>query len=322
MPMRRTRSLLRARGERHRRRAAEPCDEFPPPHSITSSARASSDGGSMRPSAFAVLRLTIRLVPGRRLHRQVGGLLALEDAIDVARGASVLARPGQPHRTSDRHRARHLSIGIDGGQPVPRGSLMIISRWRIARPPLTIRPPFGSRANAATPRSISPASRSSDRAQLQPDRSARRPGSPPSCPMPSGSVASRSKPRASRRRDLLEQLQPLPAQAEFELHESVALPPGRARLSTTPAPTGSIACGKTIGTVRVTCCTASAARARDQDDVWLERDQFHRGLGCARRSPAPSAGRSAGYGRRSSSAPAAPAGTPPCVFVLPGRPRR
>ena len=33
----------------------------------------------------------------------------------------------------------------------------------------------------------------------------------------------------------------------------VALPPGRARLSTKPAPTGSATCANTIGTVRVAC---------------------------------------------------------------------
>ena len=50
--------LLRTRCERPRRhRAADQRYEFPPPHSITSSARASSDGGTSRPSAFAVLRL-------------------------------------------------------------------------------------------------------------------------------------------------------------------------------------------------------------------------------------------------------------------------
>ena len=53
-------------------------------HSITSSARASSVGGTSRPSAFAVLRLIDQLELGRRLHRQVGRLLALEDAVDVA----------------------------------------------------------------------------------------------------------------------------------------------------------------------------------------------------------------------------------------------
>src|SRR5262249_7133359 len=50
--------LLRARHERPRRRAAEQRDDLAPPdHSITSSARASSVGGTSRPSAFAVLRL-------------------------------------------------------------------------------------------------------------------------------------------------------------------------------------------------------------------------------------------------------------------------
>ena len=33
----------------------------------------------------------------------------------------------------------------------------------------------------------------------------------------------------------------------------VALPPGRARLSTKPAPTGSTTCTNTMGTVRVAC---------------------------------------------------------------------
>jgi len=46
------------RGEWPSRRAAEKRDELAPPHhSITSSARASSDAGTSRPSAFAVLRL-------------------------------------------------------------------------------------------------------------------------------------------------------------------------------------------------------------------------------------------------------------------------
>src|SRR5262249_35243418 len=49
--------LLRARRERTRRRAAEQRDELAPLHSITSSARASSWGGTSRPSAFAGLRL-------------------------------------------------------------------------------------------------------------------------------------------------------------------------------------------------------------------------------------------------------------------------
>ena len=57
-PDHRHRRLLRARRERPRgRRAAEQRDELAPLHSITSSARASSVGGTSRPSALAVLRL-------------------------------------------------------------------------------------------------------------------------------------------------------------------------------------------------------------------------------------------------------------------------
>src|SRR5215831_12801752 len=50
----RHRRLLRARRERPRGRAAEQRDEIAPLHSITSSARASSVGGTSRPSALAV----------------------------------------------------------------------------------------------------------------------------------------------------------------------------------------------------------------------------------------------------------------------------
>src|SRR5262249_32678833 len=49
--------LLRPRRERPCRRTAEQRDERAAPHSITSSARASSVGGTVSPSAFAVLRL-------------------------------------------------------------------------------------------------------------------------------------------------------------------------------------------------------------------------------------------------------------------------
>src|SRR5262249_24430135 len=53
-------ALLRARRERPRGcRTAEQRHELAPPHSITSSARASSVEGTVRPSALAVLRLMI-----------------------------------------------------------------------------------------------------------------------------------------------------------------------------------------------------------------------------------------------------------------------
>ena len=45
---------------------------------------------------MAVLRLMHQLVLGRRLHRKVGRLLALEDAIDVAGRAPVLVDDIRP----------------------------------------------------------------------------------------------------------------------------------------------------------------------------------------------------------------------------------
>src|SRR6476469_1329749 len=62
------------------------CSNYP----INSSARASSVGGIARPSSLAVFRLMTVSYFGRRLHRQVGRLLALEDAIDVACRTAVL----------------------------------------------------------------------------------------------------------------------------------------------------------------------------------------------------------------------------------------
>ena len=59
-------------------------------YSITSSARASSDGGTVEAERLGSLEVDHQFVLGRRLHRQVGGLLALEDAIDVAGGLPVL----------------------------------------------------------------------------------------------------------------------------------------------------------------------------------------------------------------------------------------
>src|SRR5262249_47169965 len=70
----RHRRLLRARGERpRRRRAAEQRDEGATFHSITSSARASTVGGLSRPSALAVLRLsTVSYLVGACTGRSPG----------------------------------------------------------------------------------------------------------------------------------------------------------------------------------------------------------------------------------------------------------
>ena len=59
-------------------------------YSITSSARASNVAGNVDPERLGGLEVDHKLVLGRRLHRQVGRLLALEDAIHVPGRLPVL----------------------------------------------------------------------------------------------------------------------------------------------------------------------------------------------------------------------------------------
>ena len=87
-------------------------------HSITSSARASTRRRHVEAERLGGLEVEHRLVLGRRLHRQVGRLLALEDAIDVAGRAPVLVdviRPiGDQAAGGDEE-----AFEVDRGQLVP-----------------------------------------------------------------------------------------------------------------------------------------------------------------------------------------------------------
>ena len=86
----------------------------------------------------------------------------------------------------------------------------------------------------------------------------------------------------------------------------MTLPPGRARLSTKPAPTGSGTITNTIGTVRVICCKGSHGRsASGKNHVRRKRQQFAPrlasalGIGCR-----PTGHRHARCGPRPSPTPA------------------
>src|SRR5262245_49678522 len=88
-------------------------------YSRTSSARTSTDGGTSMPSALAVLRLITNSYLVGFWHRQVGRLLALEDAVDIACRAAVEA--GHIHPVG--HQAAggdKMTVGIDRGQLVSR----------------------------------------------------------------------------------------------------------------------------------------------------------------------------------------------------------
>jgi hypothetical protein len=60
------------------------------PHSITSSARGEQRRRDFESERLGGFQIDHQLVFGRRLHRQVGRLLALEDAIDIASRAAEL----------------------------------------------------------------------------------------------------------------------------------------------------------------------------------------------------------------------------------------
>src|SRR5262245_23905895 len=98
-PDHRHRWLLRARRERPRRRAAERCDDLAAPHSITSSARASSVGGTSRPSALAVLRLIQNLCGRSRYSPARSSRWHGAKAFKVPNNISALAAPATRTRT-------------------------------------------------------------------------------------------------------------------------------------------------------------------------------------------------------------------------------
>ena len=127
--------------------------------------------------------------------------------------------------------------------------MMISSRWTNVRPPaVTIAPPFGLRANAPSLTGVPQI----DRAQFNSER--RRYGLDCAELAAAGNLLGVPQDCRARQagRDLLEQLQPFCANSIFDTVKPVALPPGRAKLSTNPPPTGSAMATNTIGTVRVT----------------------------------------------------------------------
>ena len=144
-----------------------------------------------------------------------------------------------------------------------------------------------ARAKAATARSISAASRTLTGLTSTPNDGATD-WIAPNWPIPAVMAGSRrTAARVTPGAICLSSSSHFPLMPYSNAVKPVALPPGRARLSTKPAPTGSGTITNTIGTVRVACSNGADGRAASgQDDVRRERDQFRRvfanALGIAR----------------------------------------
>ena len=161
-----------------------------------------------------------------------------------------------------------------------------------------------------------------DRAHLHPER--RRHGLDDGELADPGGYGGIPKDRRARhaRRDLLEQLQPFPAQAVFELHEAggVAARPRQALDEAGADRIGDIREHDRHGAGRlqqrrqgrVPAARMTSGASATNSAAYLRM---------ASASPAPQRCRSARCGRRSSPIAAAPAGTPRCGPARPGRPR-
>ena len=170
-------------------------------HSITSSARASSvAAATVEAERLGRLQVDQQLVFGRCLHRQVGGLLALEDAIDIAGRAAILVDQVRPVG-DEASGCDGVAAGIDCGQTVPGRQCddqLAMNDRRLRFPSRSGRhsPPL---ANAATARSISPGSRASTGVTCRPNAGTTI-CTAPNCPIPEATAGSRSTAaRASRR---------------------------------------------------------------------------------------------------------------------------
>ena len=104
-----------------------------------------SGGEGGREGALGVLRLTALL--RRRLHRQVGRLFALEDAVNDSRRPADTARTARGHKKPGRRRRRRVSDRRRREACAMLASARINARCSTAEAfPATITPPFGALA--------------------------------------------------------------------------------------------------------------------------------------------------------------------------------
>src|SRR5215831_17772604 len=137
-------------------------------------------------------------------------------------------------------------------------------------------PPFGERAKAAIARSISPASSMLTGLNSTPNDGATD-CSAPHWPVPEAIAASRmTAARVTRGAISLSSSSHFALIPYSNVVKPMTLPPGRAKLSTKPAPTGSGVCVNTIGTLRVACSNGGTTAPPAARMTSGQRDQFRR----------------------------------------------
>src|SRR5215831_4809328 len=214
--------------------------------------------GNLEAERLCGLEIDRQLVLDRVLHRKVGRLLALEDAIDVTGRAPV--RVGRVGGVGDEAAGDdEVGPGVDRRQRVPGRERddQVAMKHRDRAPQHDQAAVRGAREfhdGALDLGRVAPA----DRAQLHPERR-RRGFEHGELRDPAGSVGSR---RTATR--VTPGAMSRISSSHFPLMpysidvKPVALPPGCARLSTKPAPTGSRVSANTIGTVRVSLSNGPA----------------------------------------------------------------
>src|SRR5262249_34427048 len=197
------------------------------------------------------LEIDDQLVLGGRLHRQVGRLLALEDAIDVA-GCGAQRTNGFSPIGDETTSTDVISEGINrwqlvaGGQPGNDTRIVCPKRTRCHhQTAVRATRKFTTSCRSITFNSIPIGPTAWIAANW---------------PIPAARVESR---RTAARVTLgaisLSISSHFAPIAYSKDANPVMLPPGRARLLTKPARTGSITPANTIGTVRIACCNAATA---------------------------------------------------------------
>src|SRR5215475_914466 len=202
------------------------------------------------------LEIDHQLILRRRLHRQVGGFLALEDTVDVLSRTAKLIHAVRP--VAGQTAAHDMAaVGVDRGQAVSgRQRDDQLSMQEHARARCCDQPPVWF-AGECSDGALDLASVARiDRAKLDPERGRDRLDAAEQADLGSDGGTPQDRHSRHARCELLEQLQPLSTEAEFGGNKSRGITPRPSQARHQAAADGSVTLANTIGTVLDVFCNA------------------------------------------------------------------